>query len=131
MHLQGNIQIQSGQSTHTGPKEKNEDALGIRIPGNQSLLATKGITAVIADGVSAASAAKEASETAVGGFLNDYYETPEPWEVKTAGHRVLGALNRWLFSQGLSHNSQEKGCVCTFTSLILKSQTGYLFHIGP
>ncbi len=129
MHLQGNIQIQTGQSTHTGPKDQNEDALGFRIPASD-IIATKGIASAIADGVSAASAAKEASESAVLGFLNDYYETPEPWEVKTSGHRVLSALNRWLFSQGLSHPSQEKGYVCTFTALILKSQTGHLFHIG-
>lgn len=129
MHLRGDIQVRIGQSSETGPKEKNEDSLGVRIPRDETL-ATKGIAAVIADGVSAASAAKEASESAVLGFLNDYYETPEPWEVKTAGHRVIGALNRWLFAQGLGHSCQEKGCVCTFTALILKSQTGHLFHIG-
>jgi len=129
MHLRGDIQVEIGQATHTGPKEQNEDSLGIRIPGDE-MLATKGISAVIADGVSAASAAKEASEAAVMGFLNDYYETPEPWEVKTSGHRVLSALNRWLFSQGLGYHSQEKGCVCTFTALVLKSHTGHLFHIG-
>ncbi len=129
MHLQGNIQIQIGQVSETGPKEKNEDSLGIRIPKDNTL-ATKGITAVISDGVSAASAAKEASESAVYGFLNDYYETPEPWEVKTAGHRVISALNRWLFAQGLGYDSQEKGAVCTFTAFILKSHTCHLFHIG-
>ena len=129
MHLRGDIQVEIGQASDPGPKEQNEDALGVRIPAGD-LLATKGIAAVIADGVSAASAAKEASEAAVINFLNDYYETPEPWEVKTAGHRVLSALNRWLFSQGLGHSSQEKGCVTTFTGLILKSQTGHLFHIG-
>ena len=129
MHLRGDIQVTIGQATDTGPKEQNEDALGARIP-HGNLLATKGIAAVIADGVSAASAAKEASEAAVLNFLNDYYETPEPWTVKTAGHRVLSALNRWLFSQGLGHSSQEKGCVTTFTGLILKSHTAHLFHIG-
>ena len=108
MHLRGDIRINFGQSTHTGPKEQNEDALGVRIPGDPGLLATKGISAVIADGVSAASAAKEASEAAVGGFLNDYYETPAPWEVKTSGHRVLSALNRWLFSQGLGHQESNR-----------------------
>ena len=67
MHLQGNIQIQIGQVSETGPKEKNEDSLGIRIPKDNTL-ATKGITAAISDGVSAASAAKEASESAVYGL---------------------------------------------------------------
>lgn len=129
MHLRGDIQVRIGQASEKGPKEKNEDCLGVRIPKDETL-ATKGIAAVISDGVSAASQAKEASEASVLGFLNDYYETPEPWEVKTAGHRVLSALNRWLFSQGLGHSSEEKGFVCTFTALILKSHTAHLFHIG-
>ncbi|MBK1833332.1 bifunctional protein-serine/threonine kinase/phosphatase [Roseibacillus ishigakijimensis] len=129
VHLRGDISIRHGQASETGPKDRNEDCLGLRHP-KDARLATKGIAAVIADGVSAAHAAKEASEAAVLGFLNDYYETPEPWEVKTAGQRVLGALNRWLFSQGLAHASAEKGCLCTFTALILKSHTGHFFHLG-
>jgi len=129
VHLRGDIRVRFGQASDPGPKEKNEDALGIRIPKDETL-ATKGISAVISDGVSAASAAQEASESAVLGFLTDYYETPEPWEVKTSGHRVIGALNRWLFSHGLGFSSQEKGCVCTFTALVLKSHIGHLFHIG-
>ena len=129
MHLRGNIKVSLGQATEIGPKERNEDSLGVRIPSD-STIATKGIAAAISDGVSAASAAKEASEAAVLGFLNDYYETPEPWEVKTSGHRVIGALNRWLFAQGLDHSSQEKGYVCTFTAVVLKSHTAHLFHIG-
>ncbi|MEP4808485.1 MAG: protein phosphatase 2C domain-containing protein, partial [Luteolibacter sp.] len=129
MHLKGNIGLSSGQFTDPGPKPVNEDFLGIQIP-TDSLLATKGIAACIADGVSAASAAKEASESAVRGFLSDYYETPESWQVKTAGQRVLTAVNRWLFSQGQGHSSAEKGCVTTFTSVVLKSRTAHIFHIG-
>ena len=64
MHLQGDIKVRIGQASEIGPKERNEDALGVRIPKDQTL-ATKGITAAISDGVSAASAAKEASESAV------------------------------------------------------------------
>ncbi|YCM46648.1 bifunctional protein-serine/threonine kinase/phosphatase [Verrucomicrobiaceae bacterium 227] len=101
----------------------------MHVPGD-SLLITKGIAACIADGVSAASAGKEASESCVRGFLNDYYETPETWQVKTAGQRVLTALNRWLVSQGQGYASAEQGCVTTFTALVLKSRTAHVFHIG-
>lgn len=129
MHLRGNIRLSSGQFTDAGPKPENEDFLGMQTP-TDSLLATKGITACIADGVSAASAAREASETTVRAFLSDYYETPESWQVKTAGQRVLTAINRWLFAQGQGHASAEKGCVTTFTAVILKSRTAHIFHIG-
>lgn len=129
MHLSGKIGLASGLFTDAGPKERNEDSLGIRIP-DDDLLATKGIVACIADGVSAASAGKEAAEAAVLGFINDYYETPESWQVKTAGQRVLTALNRWLVSQGQGFRAAEKGCVTTFTALVLKSRTAHVFHIG-
>jgi len=129
MHLSGRIELTTGLFTSAGPKPQNEDALGVHIP-EESLLPTKGIVACIADGVSAASAGKEAAETSVIGFITDYYQTPESWEVKTAGHRVLTALNRWLFSQGQGHRAAEKGCVTTFTAIILKSRTAHVFHIG-
>lgn len=129
MHLTGRIGLSTGLFTSAGPKPVNEDCLGVRIP-DDNLLPTKGIVACIADGVSAASAGKEAAEAAVIGFISDYYETPESWEVKTAGQRVLTALNRWLFSQGQGFRAAEKGCVTTFTAVILKSQTAHVFHIG-
>ncbi|MEO5914373.1 MAG: bifunctional protein-serine/threonine kinase/phosphatase [Luteolibacter sp.] len=129
MHLSGRIELTTGLFTSAGPKPRNEDCLGVHIP-EASLLPTKGIVACIADGVSAASAGKEAAEAAVISFISDYYETPESWEVKTAGQRVLTALNRWLFSQGQGFRAAEKGCVTTFTAIILKSQTAHVFHIG-
>jgi eukaryotic-like serine/threonine-protein kinase len=129
MHLTGRIELGTGLFTSPGPKPVNEDCLGVHIP-DASLLPTKGIVACIADGVSAASAGKVAAESAVISFISDYYETPESWEVKTAGHRVLTALNRWLFSQGQGFRAAEKGCVTTFTAIVLKSQTAHVFHIG-
>lgn len=129
MHLRGDIRLSSGRFTDPGPKPENQDFLGMRVP-EDSLLATKGVAACIADGVSAANAAREAAETSVRSFLCDYYETPEEWQVKTAGHRVLTSINRWLFSQGQGHSSVEKGCVTTFTAVILKSRTAHVFHIG-
>ena len=106
MHLTGRIGLATGLFTASGPKPHNEDCLGVHIPP-VTLLPTKGIVACIADGVSAASAGKEAAESAVIGFITDYYETPEAWEVKTAGQRVLTALNRWLFSQGQGFRAAE------------------------
>lgn len=129
MYLTGRIELTTGLFTTAGPKPQNEDCLGVHIP-EARLLPTKGIVACIADGVSAASAGKEAAEAAVISFISDYYETPESWEVKTAGQRVLTALNRWLFSQGQGFRAAEKGCVTTFTAVILKSQTAHIFHIG-
>ncbi|MBK1883815.1 bifunctional protein-serine/threonine kinase/phosphatase [Luteolibacter pohnpeiensis] len=128
-HAKGNLSISTGLFTSTGPKDRNEDALGVHIP-DASLIRTKGIVACIADGVSAATSGKEAAESAVIGFITDYFETPEPWSTKTAGERVLTALNRWLYAQGSQIRNIEKGWLTTFTAIILKSRSAHIFHIG-
>lgn len=128
MHLASQLEVTAAQATEAGLKAQNEDCIGLRIP-DQHLLTMKGITAVIADGVSAAEAGKEASETCVRNFISDYYTTPDAWSVKTAGQKILDALNRWLYSQSHSQG-HKRGYVSTFSTLILKSQQGYLFHVG-
>lgn len=124
MHLNAQLKLTVGQATDAGVKKENEDCIGLRVP-DQPLLTIKGAVAVVADGVSAAEAGKEASETCVRNFIGDYYATPDAWAVKTAGQKILLALNRWLVGQ-----SQIRGHLSTLSALILKSQQAYIFHIG-
>jgi len=128
-HLKRRLDIQVGQHSSPGAKEENDDALGIRLPEG-SALTTKGAVAVIADGVSTAEAGKEASHIAVTSFLSDYYSTHDSWSIQTSGLKVLVALNRWLYSLGQSYTSAEKGFITTFSALILKSASAYIFHVG-
>lgn len=128
-HLKSALRVSAGQSSSAGIKPVNEDALGIRIP-EQPLLTTKGIALAIADGVSDAAHGKEASDICVQNFLSDYYSTPDAWSVKTSVQRVLTALNRWLYSQGATQFAEYRGYVTTFSALVLKSQVGYVFHVG-
>lgn len=123
------LKIKAAQRSEAGVKSQNEDCIGIHVPEG-SQLTSKGIAAVIADGVSAADAGKEAAEACVTGFLNDYFSTPDPWSVKQSAHKVLTALNRWLWGQSQSYIDQQKGYVCTLSTLVLKSQTAYIFHVG-
>ncbi|MBV1869315.1 MAG: bifunctional protein-serine/threonine kinase/phosphatase [Gammaproteobacteria bacterium] len=128
-HLESEYGVHVEQATDAGVKEVNEDCVGLRVPEGTAL-ALKGIALVIADGVSAAEKGKEAAECAVKGFLSDYYSCPDSWSVKTAGQKVLTSLNRWLFGQGQNFAQIQKGYVCTFSSLIIKSRSAYIFHIG-
>lgn len=123
------LTIDVGQSSKTGQKSRNEDACGYRVP-EEPLLTTKGIAIAIADGVSGSEAGKEASQACIDGFLLDYFSTPESWTVKTSAHKVLTALNHWLNgnSQRIYHTAQ--GMVTTFSALVLKSNTAYMFHVG-
>ncbi len=130
---QDRLQLSVSQLSVAGPKPNNEDCIGVRLPDGAALR-FKGAVAAIADGVSSAEAGQEASHTAVQSFLSDYYSTPETWPVKTAAHRVLIALNRWLYnrSQQFSHQlrQQHKGYLCTLSVLIFKAHSAYLFHVG-
>ena len=128
-HLDGHISFSIGQHSSAGVKPHNEDAIGIRIPEGV-LLSTKGAVAVIADGVSAAEAGKEASETCVYSFLSDYYSTPDTWSVKKSTSKTLTALNRWLYSQGRQFNKSTHGYLSTMSFIVFKSRTAHLFHVG-
>ncbi|KXO11155.1 serine/threonine protein kinase [Moritella sp. JT01] len=128
-HLQGGATFTIGQRSVEGIKAHNEDAIGIRIP-DDLLLTTKGAVAIIADGVSASEAGKEASETCVHNFLSDYYSTPETWSVGKSTGQVLTALNRWLYSQGRQFADAQKGYLTTLSAIVFKSHAAHLLHVG-
>lgn len=121
--------IQTGQDSHSGVKSQNEDACAIEIP-EEPLLSSKGISVVIADGVSRSEAGQDASDACVNGFLSDYYSTPDSWTVKTSAQKVLGSLNNWLYSQGKRNFDSAGAMLTTLSILVIKSGTAYIFHVG-
>ncbi len=126
------LTISLGQGSEKGRKEINQDFHGASIP-KEPLLSTKGIAIALADGISSSDVSQHASQVAVTSFLEDYYCTPESWTVKTSVQRVLKATNSWLYLQ--TRNSPyryapDRGYVCTFTTLVLKSNTAHIFHAG-
>jgi serine/threonine protein phosphatase PrpC len=123
------LAVSAGQWSEAGIKEANDDSCGVRVPENASLT-TKGVAVVIADGVSASEAGREASHACVQGFLEDYYSTPDSWTVKTSGQKILGALNHWLHGQGMQRYGSARGMVTTLSALVVKSTTAHLFHVG-
>ena len=123
------LTVIAGQHSEAGIKDCNDDSCGIRIPDDVSLR-TKGVAAVIADGMSGSEGGREAADACVQGFLNDYFSTPESWTVKTSGEKILGALNRWLYSQGHQKYDSPRGLVTTLSALVIKSNTLYIFHVG-
>ena len=127
-HLQSVLHISFAQKSEAGRKPENQDTVGARIPeGN--LLTTKGIAVAIADGVSSSKAAREASQTAIAGFLSDYYATPDTWRTQQSAVRVIQSLNSSLW--GRSQNSiYGEGYLTTFSALILKGDTAFIFHVG-
>ncbi|HHJ13561.1 MAG TPA: bifunctional protein-serine/threonine kinase/phosphatase [Gammaproteobacteria bacterium] len=124
------LTVSAAQLSEAGAKPANEDSVGIRIPDEPALLDAKGVALVIADGMSGSEAGREAADACVQGFLNDYFSTPDSWTVETSGEKILGALNRWLYSQGHQAYGTPKGLVTTLSVLVIKSTTAYIFHVG-
>ncbi len=126
------LTISLGEATSKGRKEINQDFHDLCIP-SEPQLTTKGIAVALADGISSSDVSQIASKTAVTSFLMDYFSTSDSWSVKKSAQRVLYATNSWLFSQskqGQYAHDKDKGYVCTFSAMIFRSNTAYMFHIG-
>ena len=126
------LKITAGQYSDKGRKESNQDFHGIYVP-REPQLGAKGIAIALADGISSSDVSQEAAQSAVTGFLEDYYCTSDAWSVKKSGEHVLTATNSWLHSQTQqSHHryDRERGYVCTFSGVVIKSRTAHIFHVG-
>jgi len=123
------LEIDYAAASEKGDKAENADAADALVPSG-SALRNKGVAAAICDGMSSSEGGVEAAQLCVRGFLDDYLSTPDSWTVKTAATKVLGALNRWLWSQGQMRYDSARGMVTTFTGLVIKSTTAHLFHVG-
>lgn len=126
------LRVALGQCSEAGRKPVNQDFHGAYVP-HEPQLSTKGIVVALADGISSSAVSRVASESAVRSFIEDYYCTAESWSVKTAAQRVLMATNSWLHAQTRRSEyrwDKDRGYVCTFTALVLKSRTAHVFHVG-
>ena len=126
------LKISAGQYSDKGRKESNQDFHGLYVP-KEPQLSAKGIAVALADGISSSQVSQVAAQSAVTGFLEDYYCTSEAWSVRTSAERVLAATNSWLHSQTQQSQhryDKDRGYVCTFSGMIIKSTTAHLFHVG-
>jgi serine/threonine protein phosphatase PrpC len=126
------LKVTAGQYSDKGRKEINQDFHGLCVP-REPQLSSKGIAIALADGISSSDVSQEAAQAAVTAFLDDYYCTSDAWSVKTSGEHVLTATNSWLHSQTQQSQhryDRERGYVCTFSGLVIKSRTAHLFHVG-
>ena len=126
------LRVSAGQYSDKVRKEANQDFHGICIP-REPQLSGKGIAIALADGISSSAVSQEAAQAAVLALLEDYYCTSDAWSVKTSAEHVLVATNSWLHSQTQQSQhryDRERGYVCTFSGMVIKSTTAHLFHVG-
>lgn len=116
--------------SEAGIKPLNEDAVGFKQPAEPYTQENKGTSIALADGVSTAEAGREASQTAVQRFLDEYYQTPDTWSVSGSGEKILSTINLRLFRQSHEFTATTKGYLCTFSAVVIKSRTLHFFHVG-
>jgi protein phosphatase len=122
------LQFNIGQSSLKGPRERNEDYVGIVTPVNEQL-SIKGALIAVADGVSGNAGGGEASEMTIRTVSADYYATPDTWAPLVALDKVLSAANRWLLAQA-NANRDMAGMATTLSLLLLRGQRYYSAHVG-
>ena len=122
------LKFEIGQSSLTGPRERNEDYVGVVTPENEQL-SVKGALIAVADGVSGNAGGGEASEMTVRTVSSDYYATPDTWQPPAALDKVISAANRWLISQA-NANRDLAGMATTLSLIILRGQRYYSAHVG-
>lgn len=113
-----------------GGKLPNEDAICLPPALTEHAQLYKGIAVALADGVSSAEAGASASQFACATFVADYYKTPDSWSTEHSATTVLSAINRTLYQRSHQYQQDDRGHLCTFTALVVKSTTARWFHIG-
>ncbi|MGF1714039.1 bifunctional protein-serine/threonine kinase/phosphatase [Photobacterium chitinilyticum] len=124
------LQVSVGGFSSAGCRDVNQDAFAVKHSSRKSVMKYKGVVACIADGVSCSDNGQQASHTSVTQFIDDYYSTPDSWGVKKAAAKVLTSLNSWLYHHGQQSELRHNGLVSTFSSVIVKSNTAHLIHVG-
>ncbi len=123
------LQVTAGAFSQAGKSGHNQDALAIR-GDNLASIGHKGMVAVVADGVSHCQDGQLAAQTAVTGFIQDYFNTPKTWRVEQSASQVLTSLNRWLYRHNQSDQRIGQQRLTTFTVAIVRERQLHIFHIG-
>ncbi|MDB5887618.1 MAG: serine/threonine protein phosphatase [Rhodocyclales bacterium] len=122
------LTVSLGHASLTGPRARNEDFVGAVTPEGIDL-ESKGLLAVIADGVGGHADGREAAEFTVRSLLSDYYATPDTWAVAHALDKVISAANRWLVAQS-AKRSETAGMATTLSAVVLRGRRWVIAHVG-
>ena len=122
------LQIDLGYTSLAGRRPLNEDYCAGVTPEDDAL-ENKGMLIAVADGVGGHANGREASEYCVRSLLADYYSTPDTWSIPQSLEKVIGALNRWLYSH--SRRAQETaGMATTLSAVVFRGRRYTIAHVG-
>lgn len=123
------LKVTAAQFSDKGIKDVNDDALVMHLPegaGRRSQV----MIAVIADGLSSAEEGGRGAVIATRTFCSDFLATDLNWSIKTAGFKVISAINRWLHGQGQHYNHRYSTHLTTFSAVVISGLSAHIFHVG-
>lgn len=122
------LQVRVGFSTEAGRRPDNQDYVGACTPTALPQV-TRGVVAVVADGVGGHKGGRLAAETATRAFIDAFYSMPDTLGVPAAATRAIESVNGWIHAQG-RRDPALKGMSTTFTALILRRRSAHILHVG-
>jgi len=108
-------------------RERNEDSAVFIRPGDAALLSSKGVLAIVADGVGGHSAGETASRIAVAIVGRRYFETTAEW--RTALVESIRDANAAILAHSReNHSLADMGTTCT--ALAIREGFAWCGHVG-
>lgn len=127
--LKVRISVQVAAKTDLGRvRENNEDKYEFFIPSDDAVLAARGMTFLVCDGMGGAAAGQIASELACKTFLETYYHHPSP-DVESALRDGVRAASEYVVEIGRAI-PQRKGMGTTLSGLVLIQNVAYIAQVG-
>jgi protein phosphatase len=109
-------------------RENNEDKYEFRIPDSEQLLATRGSTFIVCDGMGGAEAGQIASELATKTYLDVYYNHHSN-DAAEAARDAVKAANRFVNDVSRTVPGRN-GMGCTLTAVSFVQNSAVLAHVG-
>ena len=124
----GALQVETGFTTCIGPRERNEDYVGVALGSPEQRL-LRGVVAAVADGVGSGRGSRVAAELAVRGFIEAYAGGLAARGVKQVATNAVNAINAWVHAQSRTDAALER-MATTLSVLILRGRTAHIVHVG-
>ena len=123
------LQVCAFYCTDTGRRPRNEDAVGLSLPGEPELPA-RGMIAAIADGVSGSADGREAAEYAISAVLTAYgARASEGVAVIPALDESFQTIHRAIRERN-ALRAESVGMATTLTTLVIQGHAYYFCHVG-
>jgi len=125
----GSIKVNPSNYQHVGARENQEDAFAFSDLGDGKLVATKGILAILADGMGGLANGEQASQAAVNTFLREYNDKEENEAAAKFLLRAATVANAAVFDLAYN-NGDEIELGTTLVAALINGNSMHTISVG-